>query len=357
MTDEAVQAVYGEVKFSVNDPLTVTLNGRLDHIAYDYTDREDSDMNVDKSFDVSSWRIGANYAVSDTMDYYGNLSTGFRAPTVEQLFSGDLDPDGGTDSNPNLVPETALNIEFGIRTKTQLFGSPAEIDATIFQIERDNYIMSTAGQYGADTGELVNRFENIGGMRNRGLELAVTANPSERFGWNLAYTYLDAKFTNYDNYNLQLGTAGYGDIEPTVADCSLLLDPSSDWCVESYDLAGYSLPRVPAHHLNLTLRFKPESYWTISGEMDSQTSYYADELNRVKIDPRTTFNLLANYDRKVGKNLWSYFARIDNLFDHFYYNNARGNDDSNGDGVFDSEDISITVNQGRTFTAGLSVTF
>jgi iron complex outermembrane receptor protein len=107
----------------------------------------------------------------------------------------------------------------------------------------------------------------------------------------------------------------------------------------------------------MTLRFKADSYWTISGEMDSQSGYYADELNRVKIDPRTTFNLLANYDRKTGENIWSFFARIDNVLDHTYYNMARGSSDANGDGVFDGEDISITVNQGRTFTTGLSLTF
>ncbi|MCW8918559.1 MAG: TonB-dependent receptor [Gammaproteobacteria bacterium] len=357
ITDEKVQAVYGEVKFSVTDPLVVTLNGRMDHIAYDYTDKLEVAKNVDKSFDVNSWRVGANYAVSSNMDFYGNLSTGFRAPTVEQLFSGTLTPTGGTDGNPDLEPETALNIEFGIRKKTQLFGALTEIDATIFQIQRDDYIMSTAGQYGATTGLLSDIYDNIGGMRNRGLELAITSAPSERLSWNLAYTYLDAKFTNYDNYNLVLGTKGYGDLSPTVANCSLLIDPANDWCVESYDLAGYSVPRVPDHHLNLTLRFKPDSYWTISGEMDSKSSYYADELNRIKIDPVTTFNLLANYDRKVGKNIWSYFARIDNVLDLDYYNIARGSSDANGDGVFDDEDISITVNQGRTFTAGVSASF
>jgi iron complex outermembrane receptor protein len=357
MTDEAVQAVYGEVKFSVSEPLVVTLNGRLDHIFYDYTDDLDSTKNVDKSFDVSSWRAGANYAVSNNMDLYGNVSTGFRAPTVEQLFAGTLSPTGGTDGNPDLVPETALNMEFGVRTKTRLFGAPAEIDATIFQIDRTDYIMSTGGQYGASTGDLSNIYDNIGGMRNRGLELALTSTPTRRLGWDVAYTYLDAKFTSYDNYNLKLGTQGWGENTPDTTCTDPAFDPSTQWCVESYDLAGYLVPRVPAHHLNMTLRFKADSYWTISGEMDSQSGYYADELNRVKIDPRTTFNLLANYDRKTGENIWSFFARIDNVLDHTYYNMARGSSDANGDGVFDGEDISITVNQGRTFTTGLSLTF
>lgn len=325
----------------------------MDHIAYDYKDALDSAKNVEKSFNVGSWRVGGNYELRDNLDFYSNLSTGFRAPTVSQLFAGTLSPTGGTANNPNLVPETALNIEFGVRTKTKLFGAATEIDATVFQITRDDYIMSTAGQYGPAITAI---YDNIGGMRNRGLELALTSTPSKKFSWDLAYTYLDAKFTSYDNYDLVLGNQPYGDTTPDTC-AAVAGDPANNWCIQSYDLAGNDVPRVPAHHLNLTLRYQPAAYWTVSGEMDSQTSYYADELNWIKIKPRTTFNLLANYDRKIGDNNWSFFGRIDNLFDHFYYNNARGNDDSNEDGVFDEEDISITVNQGRTYTAGMSVTF
>lgn len=352
-TDEAVYAVYGETKFRVSKPLIVTLNGRLDHIGYDYKDALDSSKNVEKSFNVGSWRVGGNYELRSNLDFYGNLSTGFRAPTVDQLFAGTLSPTGGTANNPNLVPETSLNIEFGIRTKAKLFGAPTEIDATVFQISRDNYIMSTAGQYSPT---LTAMYDNIGGMNNRGIELALTSTPSKKFAWDLAYTYLDAKFTSYDNFGLELGTRPYGDMTPDTC-AAVAGDPANNWCIASYDLAGNDVPRVPAHHINLTLRYQPAAYWTVSGEIDSQSSYYADELNWIKIAPRTTFNLLANYDRKIGDNSWSFFGRIDNLFDLFYYNNARGSSDQNGDGVFDKEDISITVNQGRTYTAGMSVTF
>lgn len=364
-TDEAVNALYGELKVRVAEPLILTLNGRFDKLDYDYNDTFNGDK-VEKSFKVYSWRAGANYALSDTMDIYGNTSTGFRAPTIKQLFSGDIEIGSeGTASNPDLEPETAVNLELGVRAKTQLFGAPTEIDATIFQITRDDYIMSTTGQYGAgDAGTTLNYYDNIGGMRNRGLELAVSSKTSNKFNWDLAYTYLDAKFTSYDNYVLALGDVPYdtGVTDRTGAyqgDCATAgdYDPSSEWCTESYDLAGYDVPRVPNHHINLTLNFTPDSHWTLSGEMDYQSSYYADELNWVKVDPRTIFNLVTRYDRKADNVTWSYYARIDNLFDTFYYNIARGHNDSNSDGVFDGEDMSIIVNQGRTFTMGLSANF
>jgi iron complex outermembrane receptor protein len=118
------------------------------------------------------------------------------------------------------------------------------------------------------------------------------------------------------------------------------------------------------------MSYQLASRWTLTGEMDAISSYYADEINRVEIDGHETFNLLINYDRAFGKSEWSFFLRVDNLFDQDYYNTARGGTgdgktvdrDNDGvydtyDGVYDENDISIVVNPGLTLTAGLSVTF
>jgi iron complex outermembrane receptor protein len=351
-TDEAVQAVYGELKFRLSAPLVMTLNGRYDHIAFDYTSRL-SELQLEKSFDVTSWRLGANYALASNRDLYANVSTGFRAPSVTQLFAGDISPTGGTASNPNLKPEHAINKEIGLRSRTHLFGAPTEMDVAIFQIDRTNYILSTSGQYSVSDGT-DDRYDNIGGVRNRGLELAVSSSVSPRFAWNVAYTYIDARFTRYDNYNLLLGNR-YG--RNGQVDCPVL-DPANSFCIEHFNNEGNVVPRVPNHHLNLSASYRPAARWKITGEVDAISSYYADEINRVKIDGHETFNLLVNYYRKFGDSNWEFFGRVDNLFDRFYYNTARGGTgDSNADGVYDENDISIVVNQGRTYTAGLTAHF
>jgi iron complex outermembrane receptor protein len=91
--------------------------------------------------------------------------------------------------------------------------------------------------------------------------------------------------------------------------------------------------------------------------MTSSASYYADEINQEEISGHTVFNLLVNYDREIGNSTWSFFARVDNLFDKFYYNTARASGDGNDDGVYNEEDLSIVVNQGRTLSAGISIDF
>ncbi len=373
-TEEGVQAVYGEVKFRVMDPLTITLNGRYDRIALDYVD-DNEDFTTDKIFRVKSWRVGGNYELSDTADIYGNISTGFRAPSVQQLFAGSIDPGGSTASNPNLTPEQARNFEIGLRRKFPIIGVDWELDAALFRLEREDYIMSSAGQYGKTADGDILRYENIGGMRSSGLELTMNSDKSRSFWVNFSYSYLDSSFTKYDNYNLILGNrygrfasidaATDGDADGVCEAGDDAFNPANQYCIEHYDLAGNQVPRTPSHHLNIGLNWRAAPNWMITGEIEAISSYYADELNWHKINGHALFNLLASYDKKFSNDATvSFFARVDNVFDKNYWNTVRGSFDGSSpgtgnvaDGIFNEEDLSIVVNQGRTFTAGVSITF
>ncbi len=373
-TEEEVQAVYGEMKFRIIDPLTITLNGRYDRIALDYVDNSEN-FTTNKVFRVKSWRVGGNYELSDTADIYGNISTGFRAPSVQQLFAGSIDPGGDTASNPNLTPEQAKNFEIGFRSKFPIMGIDWDLDAALFRLDREDYIMSSAGQYASVADGDMLRYENIGGMRSSGLELTMNSDKSRSFWVNFSYSYLDSRFTKYDNYNLMLGNrygrfasidaATDGDADGVCEAGDDGFNPTNQFCVEHYDLAGNQVPRTPNHHINIGLNWRAAPNWMLTGEIEAISSYYADELNWNKINGHALFNLLASYDKKFGNDSTvSFFARVDNVFDKNYWNTVRGSYDSNSpgtggvaDGIFNEEDLSIVVNQGRTFTAGVSVKF
>lgn len=337
-TGEGVYAAYGEVKVKPLAPMTLTANARYDQIKLDYTDNLNS-LNLDRTFDVYSWRLGGNLKAAKNWDIYANVSTGFRVPTIDQLFAGTISPFGDVESNPDLAPEQSLNYELGTRGRTSLAGVGVEIDLAVFQIERKDFILNASGQYSIPEDGVKDRYENIGGVRNRGLELSVNSDPQRLFSFDIAYTYLDAKFTEYDNFNLVLGNRYF---KPTIV---------------PYDNTGNVVPRTPNHHLNLTGRVKPLAGLFITAEMDAISSYYADEMNEIVIPGHAVFNLLVNYDVKWGKSTWSLFARIDNVLDRQYYNTARGFYDQDGNMTYDDEDISIVVNPGRVYTAGVSVTF
>ncbi len=336
-TDEKVYALYGEYKQGISDDLSATANLRYDKIDLDYTDS--SDNSLSKSFNVYSYRIGANYNLNESHSLFINYSTGFRAPTISQLFAGDVSTYGTTLNNPNLKPEHAKNYEIGSR------GTLGNInyEASIFKMDRDNFIMKTAGNYGEVDSTLTDIWDNIGGAKHEGFELAVNSKMNESFSYNLAYTYLNAKYTDYENFGIHFDADGDGRIDTGE--------------VEYTDVSGNYIPRTSQHTVNFILNYQYNSNMKLSTEYTKKSDYYADDLNTLKIKGQEAINLLAQYDAKNDSFEYSLFARVDNLLDNQYYNSARASSDRDANLIFDAEDISITVNQGRTYVAGLSVKF
>jgi iron complex outermembrane receptor protein len=108
------------------------------------------------------------------------------------------------------------------------------------------------------------------------------------------------------------------------------------------------------------VRYRYSDALSFTAEVNAQTGLYADEVNVVWIGGRTVANLATSYEIKsAGGVKWSLFARIDNLFDRYYYSTIRGSSDTSGDGngVYDANDPSITVKPGRIWSAGLTAKF
>ena len=330
-TDENVYALYGEYKYQLTKELSATANLRYDLIKLDYEDYRNN--NYKEDFKIYSYRLGMNYKISDNLNAYVNYSTGFRAPTIAQLYAGSTSAWGSTQNNPDLDPEKSHNYEIGLVAKAK----GITYEAALFQIDRKDFIMKTSGNYG-DT-DTVDMWDNVGGARHRGLELSATGKVVEDLSFNLAYTYLDAYYTKYDNFGIDLDGSSY----------------LSN--VTFFNVTDNQIPRTSKHQLNLILDYMPIKALKLTAEVNARSEYYADDLNQIKIPGHATLNLLANYNDKIGDYEYSLFARIDNAFDKSYYNTARSSGDRNEDGVFNAEDLSITVNQGRTYTAGLSVRF
>lgn len=354
-TDESINALYGEIKVIPAERWTLTGNARYDHIGLDFasgvTQEVTTPFTRQKSFNVGSWRAGASYAATPAMDVFSNLSTGFRTPTADQLYNGSLSPTGGkTANNENLKPEKALNFEIGTRARTTLFGVAADVEAALFLIRRRDYIMSTAGQYSTSTAAIQEMYDNIGGVRNQGLELSVKTDRKRDYTLDMTYSYIQAKFTKYDNFYQTLGSTYVA--SPTMV---------------RFNNTGRDVPRVPRHQFNATVGWQPDDRFRLALEMDAKSWSWADEINALKWPGRTLFHLQANYDVKGSSLLpgsrWSLFGRVNNLFDKRYWSAARGTNDQGNyltgvyDGVYNVEDLSIVVGKPRSWTVGITANF
>lgn len=370
-TDESVQALYGEVKWSPAADWAVTGNARHDRIELDYRAKPvagngNTAISETKSFNANSWRLGVAWTGIKDTTLFGNVSTGFRTPTVEQLYRGSQSPNTSVANNPDLKPERAVTFELGMRKAFALMGRDAQVEATLFQIDRDDFILDTNGQYSSSNAANIARYENIGGARSRGFELALQSSVSNTLSWDLAYTYLDSYFTQYDTFLQALGNPR-GTPVGTGA-CNV---PSPNWnncyTLVHHNNTGNKVPRVPRHMVNLRTAWKPVQNWKFTGEMDYRAASWADEINQEKWPGRTLFNLTVDYGRKMpwlGGSTLSAFVRIDNLFDKDYYTIARGTNDAQSyatnfryDGRYNAEDLSITVDPGRVWRAGVALRF
>jgi iron complex outermembrane receptor protein len=338
-------AVYGETKWRLLEPLTATLNARYDDITVGYSSNlpltgADKTTSGQKSFDVWSERVGLNYAVAETHEVYSNISTGFRVPTATQLYGSSITPTGSVLANPDLKPEKSWNKEIGLRSKTELFGVALDTDVAIFQLDRSDFILNTGGQYQNSPTGVTEQYQNIGGVRNRGLELAARSDAQMPVSLDVAYTWLDARFTRNDNYWMAMGSRGAP--KPSVY----------------YNNTGKVVPRTPKHKLNMTGYYRFAPGWQLTAEANAQSGIYADEVNVVWVGGRSVYNLMLNYDIKTDHgSKWSMFARLDNVFNRYYYSTIRGSSDSNGDNVYNQEDPSIVVNPGRVWTVGATLKF
>ncbi len=138
----SIMAFSLQDEVTLSSKLQMTIGARYDH--YQYSPQMDGTNKFPVSFDGSkkrfskaSWQIGLNYQITPEHQIGYRLSTGFRAPKIEELFFEF--GKGGMNHfmpNPALRPETALNHELTYQFKNEF----ANIGAGAFYSKYRNFI-------------------------------------------------------------------------------------------------------------------------------------------------------------------------------------------------------------------------
>lgn len=192
--------------------------------------------------------------------FRATIGTGFKAPSLFQLFSSFGDPD--------LKPEQSLGWDAGI--DQTLWGTTA-FSLTWFHNDFDDLI---------DFDSAANRFTNLGGAQTSGLELSASLEPVARMGLQASYTYTDAndKATKQD----------------------LIRRAKHKGAVT----ASYAV--VGSGHISLSGIY-------VGKRDDNDFSTFP--ASRVRLDDYFLVNLAASYD--VGEQ-FQVFGRIENLMNEDY---------------------------------------
>lgn len=243
--------------------------------------------------------IGAVYKPSKNTNVYANISTGFRAPNIDDIGKVfDSEPGSVIVPNPILKPETALNFETGA---AQIFGDFLKTDLSLFYTILSNAIVRREGSFnGADS-------IDYGGVLSKVLTLS---NAASAYVWGIQagiLAELSKNFSISGNLNYQTGE-------------------------EDDEITGQ---RNPLRHAapffsNLNLRYSTEGftseiYLIYNSEISfdklavserEKTAIYALDQNNKPYSPDWfTLNLKSSY--KVSHNLKLFFG-IENILDKRY---------------------------------------
>ncbi len=122
------------------------------------------------------FRAGATYQVFEGTFLRASYGEGFRFPTIGERYI--LTNVGSLHiyPNPDLLPETSVNMEAGIKQGFKFGGVSGYVDVVAFQQDFDRYVEFTFGQWGADRSfaNLLGfgfKSVNTGGARITGTEI------------------------------------------------------------------------------------------------------------------------------------------------------------------------------------------
>ena len=151
-----------------------------------------------------TYNLSASYLLNDQIKPFINLSSGFKAPSVSDLFGPSF-----YGSNPDLKPEESVNMEGGVQFAA--IDKKLQVTATGFYRDIKNLIAYVG-----------TRLINIDKQKDKGAELEATFTPGDKWTVKASYTYItgnihqsrNGKDTSY--YNLLrrpkstiTGTVGY----------------------------------------------------------------------------------------------------------------------------------------------------
>jgi len=274
--------VYLQAEWNLSPLWSVSGGARHSRVRFELKDHYIVGPNPDDSGSISFARTtpvaGILFKPDPRLHLYANAGDGFETPTFAELA---YRPGGATGLNFALQPAKSRHYEMGM--KARLPG--VRIDAALFRIEtRDEIVTNTASGGRTD-------FKNASRTTRDGIELSLAGRFPGGFEASVAYTGLNARFT-------EAFTSG---TPPTVVP------------------AGRKLPGVPRSVLYA------EGLWRhvatgfhAAVELRYSAKVYVNEANTDAAPAATVGNLRAGFEQRPGAWRLREFVRVDNVTDRRY---------------------------------------
>lgn len=191
--DERVfgSGVFVQGRLDAGDMVSVLVGGRYDRVNFEVTDNYlvggDPDDSGDRTMSAFSPSMGVVIAAGRSVELYGSLGRSFETPTTTELANR---PTGAGGFNPDLEPQTGVTLEGGARAT--LFES-LRVEASAYRTKLENQLVPF--EVPSDPGRTY--YRNAGRSRHTGWELSADWVVVPGLSTRLAYTRVDAVFTDF----------------------------------------------------------------------------------------------------------------------------------------------------------------
>jgi outer membrane receptor protein involved in Fe transport len=266
--------------------LTVTASARLDRWRnYDAHNTEtilstgavSDPILPDKNDSVVSPRLGALYRLHERVSVWGDIASGFRAPTLNELYRRFSQGAVVTLANPALGPERLVGGELGVNV------IPAR-DVTWRTTWFDNRVKDPVANVTITPPNLLQR-QNLGRTRIWGIQTDVEYRISRTLRIGGAYIY-------------DVATVRENPANPA--------------------LVGLRLPQVPTHRGAFQVQYSDPRFVTIAFDLQASGAQFDDDLNTSsRVLPKYSLVNLS-VSRNVGHNL-EVFTAVQNMLDTEYF--------------------------------------
>ena len=229
----------------------------------------------DRTQEAVSPRISVLFIVTPNVSVSSAYSSGFRQPTLNELYRSFRVGDVVTNANAGLMAERARTFESAVTFYAlhDKFRARAGFFITRIEDPVSNVTLSI-------TPSLITRQrQNMGRAVSRGIEVDGDSKINADFSLSGGYLFADSRVASFP------------------------ADPA---------LVGLRIPQIPRHQLTLSLNFSRPSIATVSVHLRAASTQFDDDQNRFPLRGFYTLDLLGS--RRITKN-FSIFAAVENLFD------------------------------------------
>jgi outer membrane receptor protein involved in Fe transport len=273
---QQLAGIFLEDQLRVNAALRLTLGGRLDMWELNEGRRIERDLvtgastrsenYADRSDRRVSWRAGLNYEPAEACALRVATYTGFRAPTLNELYRPFRVRNDITEANAALQPETLTGAELGATWRPS---ASWELKLTGYDNRLHDLIANTTLAVGpaivpgfdpVPTGGVLRQRSNAGQARVRGFEFSA-AHKADALVTTLNLTLMDAHWEN-------------------------LTGP----------LFSQRLVQTPRWTAAAGLVWRPAPAWSVSAQGRASGRQFEDDLNSIRLGTSAQFDVVLSYD-------------------------------------------------------------